>query len=173
MKAERSTKMFRSPPTKTIESSSKHGADSFQICFTPCVLLASDPSDIVSVCYVTENNLHVQHSINSHTRLLRGDVTSRGLAALHTHIGPWMSRDTWCDSKALDCNRYTYSTEQAILPDITQQNVEPNQITWIIKKQRVSVEDIQLDQDRGQWQATTNRAMNLRVLLKPENALIT
>jgi hypothetical protein len=41
------------------------------------------------------------------------------------------------------------------------------------KNKRVSVEGIQLDQDRGQWQALTKRAMNLQVLLKPENVLTT
>jgi len=59
------------------------------------------------------------------------EVTSHAVGSqhcTHTHIGPLLSRDTWCDTKALDYNRYTYSTVQAILLYITQQNVEPNQI---------------------------------------------
>jgi hypothetical protein len=41
------------------------------------------------------------------------------------------------------------------------------------KNKRVNVEGIQLDQDKGQWQALTNMAMNLRVPLKLENVLTT
>jgi hypothetical protein len=83
-----------------------------------------------SVCYVTDNSRLVQDSIKSRTEHLRGDVTCSGLAPLHTntHIGPLLSRDTWCDTKALDCHRYTYSKVQAILADIHKQNVEQNQV---------------------------------------------
>ena len=129
----------------------------------------------MSVCYVTVNSLlkWVQDSIKSHTMRVRGDVTSRGLAALHsrTHIGPSLSRDTWCDIEALACNRYTYSMVQAILPDIMQQNVEPNQIKWIIKTSASMWRGFNWIRTEASGRIFTNMAMNLRVPFKLENVL--
>ena len=115
----------------------------------------------------------MQDSIKSHTKAVRGDVTSRGLAALqaHTLVRCWHVISGVTPQPWIATVTPTYSTVQAIRQHAIERGTEPNKVDH--KNKRVNVEGIQLDQDRGQWQALTNRAMNLRVPLEPENVLTT